>query len=672
MHLKNLLFLVVFLCSLGLFAWSIRKITKYLQLGKDDNRFTNIPKRIDNVLRIAFGQSKILRDPVAGSIHAGIFWGFLVLLASAAEAVGEGLFHGFSLSFLGPVYNIIVFSSDICALIVVIAVMFALFRRYISGPDRVRKIERSSQLDATLILSTIAVIMISLLVQNASRIALGDAASFAPQWRPISMMLAGMFNDGTATAVIFEACWWIHIVLILGLMNFLPYSKHFHVLTSIPNVLFSNKGLNKQGGGALVPTDLEDENAEKFGASDIEDLTWKQLFDSYTCTECGRCTSVCPANLTGKLLSPKKIIVDTRARLQEKAPVMVEGITESPVLKKQLMHDYITAEELWACTTCRACVEECPVMIEHVDQIVEMRRELVLTEGEFPEELQSLYKNMENNFAPWQFSPEDRGKWADGMGIPTVAELGSAEDIDILFWVGCAGSFDDRNKKVTIAFAKILQEAGIKFAILGSEEKCNGDPARRTGNEYLAQTLVMENVETMKNYKVSKVVTACPHCFHSLANEFPQFGGDFEVIHHSQLLSQLIDQNVIKLVNPLEKEVTFHDSCYLGRYNNVYSEPRSTLVSVPGLNVVEMPRNKDEGLCCGAGGGRMFMEETDGKKINIERTEEALKTGAGAIASACPFCMTMMTDGVKDVSSLDDVQVLDIAEIVYDAMRKST
>ncbi|MAT39681.1 MAG: Fe-S oxidoreductase [Ectothiorhodospiraceae bacterium] len=670
MTLKNILFLIVLLAAFGIFAWTARRIVRYLQVGKPDNRFDNFPKRIDNFLTIGLGQSKILADPVAGPLHAGIFWGFLVLLFSVVEAIGEGLMPGFSLSFLGPLYPPIAFVSDIFGIIVLCAVVFALLRRYVFGPSRVKEIPSSSQLDATLILLTIAFIMISMFFQNGTRIALGEGMDFAENWRPISLIVAGWFPQSAGTEVVFEIAWWIHIVLVLGFLNFLPYSKHFHVITSLPNVYFSNKGIKKEADGALRALDLEDEDAEKFGASDIEDLTWKQLFDSYTCTECGRCTAACPANITGKILSPKKIIVDTRARFEEKAPILADG-KENPTPERQLMHDFISTEELWACTTCRACVQECPVMIEHVDQIVEMRRELVLTEGEFPEELQMLYRNLENNFAPWQFSPEDRAKWADGLNVQKLSELGSADEVDYLFWVGCAGSFDDRYKKVTVAFTKILQEAGISFAILGEEEKCNGDHARRSGNEYLAQMLVMENVETLNNYNVKKIVTACPHCFHSIANEFPQFGGDYEVIHHSQLIDDLIDRGIIKLTEESRRKVTYHDSCYMGRYNDSYDEPRNSLMTVPGMEVVEMPRNKEKGLCCGAGGGRMFMEETVGKKVNIERTEEALDTGAETVAAECPFCLTMLTDGVKEKGRLEEVDVKDIAEIVYEAMRIS-
>lgn len=309
-------------------------------------------------------------------------------------------------------------------------------------------------------------------------------------------------------------------------------------------------------------------------------------------------------------------------------------------------------------------------MIEHVDEIVDMRRYLTLTEGEFPEQLQVLFRNLENNFAPWQFPPDDRAAWADGLGIPQLSELGSADEIDYLFWVGCAGSFDARYKKVSVALARIMQRAGLRFAILGKEEKCNGDAARRAGNEYLAQTLMIDNIERLNSYRVRNIVTACPHCFHALHNEFPQFGGNYRVIHHSQLVTELIRSGIIALDTPFGGTVTFHDSCYLGRYNDIYEQPRDAIAAIPQTEMIEMGRSRDRGFCCGAGGAQMFMEETEGKRVNIERTEEALATGAGTIASACPFCMTMMTDGVKEKGKQEDVAVKDIAELVYEAMRK--
>ena len=670
MSLKSVVFIAVLIAAFGFFAATARKIITTLRLGKPENRFDSWDKRISNVLQIALAQTKILRDPVAGSVHVGIFWGFMVLLAAVAESIGEGFSAGFSFSFLGPLYPVLALSGDVMGAIVVLAVLAALYRRHVSGPDRVRKIARESQLDATLILATIAMIMVTMFLQNGARIALGEAGNYLPYWRPVSTAVAAAFPNSAGTHIVFEVAWWMHIGLVLGLMNFLPYSKHFHVITSIPNVYFSNKGIRAEGDGALKPLDLEDENAEKFGATDIRDLTWKQLFDSYTCTECGRCTASCPANLTGKALSPKKIIMDTRARLGEMTSATTAGDTDGGASQKQLLHDFITPAELWACTTCRACVQECPVMIEHVDQIVDMRRAMVLTESEYPEELQVLYRNLENNFAPWQFSPDDRAKWADGLDIPQLSELGSAEGLDYLFWVGCSGSFDARYKKVSVAFARIMQRAGLRFAILGTEEKCNGDAARRSGNEYLAQMLMRENIETLNNYKVTRIVTACPHCLHSLKNEYPQFGGRFEVVHHSELISALVLQGVIALHEVQPITATFHDSCYLSRYNGVIDEPREALTDVPGLQLVEMERTRDRGLCCGAGGARMFMEETEGTRVNLERTREAIATGADTIASACPFCMTMLTDGVKDLGRTDDVVVKDIAEIVYDSIRK--
>jgi Fe-S oxidoreductase len=670
MEIKNFVFLFVLAAAFGLFGYTARKVFGYLQIGKPENRFDHFDKRISNVLAIAFGQTKILRDPVQGPIHAGIFWGFVILLLAVLESIGEGLIPGFSLSFLGPVYSVIALGTDLIAVVVLAAVLIALFRRHVAGPKRLRELDTPSQMDATFILITIALIMISMFVQNGTRIALGEGAEFAGAWRPVSAAVAGWFAPGGGTELLFEIAWWIHIVLVLGFLNFLPYSKHFHVITSIPNVYFSNRGIRAEGDGALKPLDLEDETAEKFGASDIEDLTWKQLFDSYTCTHCGRCTSVCPANLTGKLLSPKKIIVDTRTRFEQKAPLVARGVTDDPALQKQLLHDFITPQELWACTTCRACVQECPVMIEHVDEIVDLRRHLALTEGEFPEQLQVLFRNLENNFAPWQFSPEDRAAWAEGMDIPQLSELGSAEEIDYLFWVGCAGSFDARYKKVSVALAHIMKKAGLRFAILGKEEKCNGDAARRAGNEYLAQMLMVDNIEKLNAYRVKHIVTACPHCFHSIKNEFPQFGGKYEVIHHSDLINRLIDQGYIHLESALPGKVTFHDSCYLGRYNDIYDEPRDAIAQIPGVELTEMERSRDRGFCCGAGGAQMFMEETEGKRVNIERTEEALATGADTVASACPFCMTMMTDGVKEKGKQEEVEVRDIAELVYEAMRK--
>jgi Fe-S oxidoreductase len=405
--------------------------------------------------------------------------------------------------------------------------------------------------------------------------------------------------------------------------------------------------------------DFEGEDAEQFGASDVSHLSWKSLLDGFACTECGRCTSVCPANTTGKLLSPRKIMINVRERLEAKA----RGDDS-----KQLLGDYITDEELWACTSCRACVYECPVSIDQLSVINELRRNLVLTESRFPEEMMPAFESLEASGSPWAFDPGDRAKWAEGMEIPTMAEMASrGESPEVLYWVGCMGSFDDRAKKTTVAFARILKAAGVRFAILGQEEKCNGDPARRMGNEYLYQTLARTNVETLGRYGVCTVVTACPHCFHQLGNEYPQFGGEYEVIHHSTYIEHLLAEGRVPIREDLHAPVrtfTYHDSCYLGRYNDNYESPRKILEAIPGVELVETEKSREKGLCCGAGGAQMWMEEQNKNRVNVKRTLQLIGTGADTVASACPFCMTMVTDGIKAEQKEEQVKNLDVVELL--------
>jgi Fe-S oxidoreductase len=650
MTLNALVFALVVVAAFAFFLRNVLRLVASLRLGKKENRFSGVPQRIRRVLTIAFGQSKLLREPFAGLLHFLIFWGFVVLLSAVLESMGEGLFPGFSFSFLGPLYGPLLVLVDLFGALVVVSVVVSIVRRLVDPPARLR-VTGHAKWDAVFILTLILVVMLTMFGQNAARIASGVPGDA----RFIAVRLADMIPHESAR-VWFFVFFWGHMAAVLGFLNYLPYSKHLHVLTSIPNVYFSSLAPK----GALAPINLADETLTKYGATDIGDLSWKQLLNGYTCTECGRCTSVCPANTTGKLLDPRKIMVDLRARTMEKAAAAAGGADPEG---RQLLDNFITEQELWACTTCMACVQECPVMIEHVDTIVDLRRGLVLNESRFPDELKTTFANLERNYTPWGFGHSGRADWAEGMNIPRMADVGSA---DILFWVGCAGSYDARYRKVTQAFARLLQKAEVNFAILGAEEKCNGDAARRMGNEYLAQSLITENVATLNKYGVKKIVVTCPHCMQSLGKEYRQFGGVYDVVHHTTFIQELLESGKLGVPARAGAMLTFHDPCYLGRYNDVYDPPRNILDSL-GTRV-EIKRNRDRSFCCGAGGGRMWMEEKEGKRVNVERTEEALATGAGVIGTGCPFCMTMLTDGVKEQDPSGATAVKDIAELVLEAL----
>jgi Fe-S oxidoreductase len=668
MVIKSIIFAIILLASAVILYINLSKVFSYLKVGKKDNRTDNPGKRLIHTLKVAFGQTKIFREGVAGPVHAVIFWGFLILLFSASEGVIQGFWHDFDWSFLGPLYTVITIVTDILSPLIIIAVIVSLFRRYVFKVKRLQG-DKSEVIDALIVLGMIFIIVGSLIIEKASQISLQGI----PEWGfcPVIAWVATLIPQSSAS-MIYEIMWWIHIVGILFFANYLPFSKHFHVYTSIPNVFFSPENIPNK----LEPIDFEEEGVEKFGVVDIDDLSWKNIFDSYSCTHCGRCTSVCPANLTGKELSPREIIVQIRQRTIDAAPVKLKIMKakesgeectpteeEQKIIDKKFVGEYESIEALWQCTSCGACMQECPITIEHVPVIIGMRRNLVMMEADFPQELQPAFANLENNGSPWAFSPTERADWAEGTGIKTCAE---DSDFDILFWVGCAGSFDDRAKKISLAFSKLMQIAGVNFRILGQEEQCNGDPARRTGNEYLADMLVKTNVETLNRYNVKKIVTTCPHCFNTLKNEYPDFGGNYEVIHHTVFLQQLLDEGKLKLRNNRNSahRIVYHDSCYLGRYNQIYNAPRNDLKKIPGVRLLEPKKTKDKGLCCGAGGGQMFMEETKGTRVNLRRTEQLLDTNPDCIAVNCPFCMTMITDGIKDKDKIEEVSVKDISEIL--------
>lgn len=663
MHPQNFVFIVIFAAAFIFFAYNFFRLKSYLSLGRFEDRSGYLWQRIKKVLKVALAQSKLLREPGAGIMHALIFWGFIALLSAVIEAIVQGFYTPFSLTILGNLSEVLFASQDIFGAFVIIAVFWALTRRYITHPKRLHG-DGHTNFDATIILLLILGVIISMFGINAVRRLVYPGEESFYRFNFLAAYITPLFSKGDINKK-YEIFWWAHTLIILSFLNYLPYSKHLHIITSIPNVY-----LSKIGPQTLDAEEINFESENVFlGAVDFEQLTWKSIFDGYACTECGRCTAACPANITGKPLSPRKIIMNIRDRTMEKASYLVQrkAIPREIDNKKLVSENYITDEELWDCTTCMACIQECPVNIEHVNPIVDMRQYLVQSESRFPQELMTVFGNMENNGAPWAFPQSERLKWANGAELPLAAEK---KQFDVLYWVGCAGAFDKRYQNIPRTVVKLLDRAAIDFAVLGTEEKCNGDSARRLGNEFLAQSLIKQNVQTLSQYKFKKILVTCPHCFQIIGNEYKRFGAHYEVIHHSKFINGLINEKKfdIKSEKKFNKKITYHDSCYLGRYNNIYDEPRNLIRSaMNGGELLEMERSRDKGLCCGAGGGRMWMEEKIGKKVNIERTEEALSLNPDVISTACPFCMTMLTDGVKEKGKSEEVKVKDFSEIVYEA-----
>ncbi|MEK6704664.1 MAG: (Fe-S)-binding protein [Candidatus Poribacteria bacterium] len=642
------------------FSYSGYRIWVLFQILKSHNgtlasRFGNLYKRILTTIENVCFQRAVLRKRGPGIMHAVIFWGFLIISLGTFEQFCTTIHPAANFEFIGHLqYLTLILLQDLFTIGVLLAVGYAAYRRYIVRPEALGKSK-----DANIILFFIALLMVSIFLMNGFSL-LGNTPWYS-EAMPISSFVAKILaklelsmDSNMALGSVFK---WIHMLIVLGFAVYIPGSKHLHLIAAAPNTFLKTLSREKP----MLPINFEDESVQQYGAAKITDLSWKDALDYYSCTECGRCQDLCPAYNTQKPLSPKMLIIDLKNNLyRNKASILANKRDEiNPIID-----EHITEEVIWACTSCRACEIACPVFIEHTDKIFNIRRNLVMMESRFPAEVQTVFKNMETNATPWAFSSADRAQWADGLGIKTMAEN---KDVDFLLWVGCAGAYDERNKKVMRAFVNILKKAGIKFAILGTEEQCTGDSARRIGNEYLFQTLAKANIDTLNRYGVKRIITACPHCFNTLGNEYKAFGGNYEVIHHSQFISNLIAEGKIKPNKSLDEIVVFHDSCYLGRWNNVYDEPRQALRSIPSVRVVEMSAHHDQGMCCGAGGGRMWMEENIGKRVNIARTEQAIATNAGVVASACPYCMTMLCDGMKSKDMQDKVRVLDIAELIDSA-----
>jgi Fe-S oxidoreductase len=654
-------------------AWAFSNRMKNWERGAPDKRATttkNIKRRAED-LRAGLYMQTLLRDPAAGVMHSLMYFSFIILLA--VTTIGEiNLQMPESLKFLhGDVYLAYSFVADLAGAFFLVGVGWAIARRYVQKPYRIRI---KSKPEHAIILGTMAAIGITGFGVEMFRIALVGTPDFE-KWSFVGYPLARIVENVSWLSAGHRVFWVAHIISFIVFLVLLPTTMLRHIFTSPVNMYLRDHDRPK-GAMRAMPNLMETE-LESFGASTIEDFTWKQLLDTDSCTMCGRCTAVCPAHATGKPLDPREIVLKTGEVMAATGQPMVTppiGMDAEITIGANSLFERITPEEIWACTTCKACDENCPVNIEILDKILDMRRYLSLMESNFPTELGNAYRAMENTGNPWGLSQGDRANWANSIEGIKVLGGGDPVEAEYLYWVGCAGGFDDKNQKVTQAMAKLLQRAEVDFAILGPSENCTGDPARRSGNEYIFQMLAMQNIETLESMGVRKIITQCPHCFNTLANEYPQMGGHYEVIHHSQLLEQLIESGRLDMTDArLEDRVVYHDSCYLGRHNDVYSAPRKVIGSIKGIDIIEAPRNGTKGMCCGAGGARMWMEEHTGKQVNVERSQELLATGASRIATACPFCYIMIDDGVKGEGVGDDeVKVADIAIHVLEALESST
>jgi Fe-S oxidoreductase len=658
MTTQGIVFLILFVAVFTVFGLIVRLLYRILRAGKPENRFSRWGERIASVLMYVAGQGRVLAKP-AGLGHFAIFWGFIFITIGTLDHMIRQVVPGFGLDRIvgRSAGSALVFLQDVFGILVIVALAVAAVRRFILKPERLKIDDPSAPRQAALILVLIFVLIVFMYGLKGTEILEGSARltrANAPVSSAAAWMMRGWNMNLPLANGIFS---WGHNLVIFFFLLIIPFSKHIHLLGAIPNVFFRNLGRP----GALSRMDFEDESAEKFGVSELGDFTWKQIMDLCACTECGRCQIACPAYATKKPLSPFRVIHRLRAQLmRDKGGLFAK---RADVLKgTPVIPENVSEDEIWACTTCGACMQECPTFIEHVQKLVDLRRFLVLTESRFPAEAQPVFKNMEVNYNPWAIGYATRADWAAGLDVPLASEK---RRFDVLFWVGCSGSFDQRAQKVSRAVARLMQRAGVDFAILGTEEMCCGETARRMGNEYLAQTLIQANIETLKKYAFNTIVTACPHGHNTFLVEYPQFGLSVPVAHHSEYLLSLLSAGKLKARRIETLGGAYHDSCYLGRYNGIMREPRAVL-STAAHRVVEFGRRERSSFCCGAGGGRMWMEETLGSRINEDRAKELLGLGVDHVFTACPFCLTMFEDALKNLGR-EDVHALDIAEVLLEA-----
>ena len=642
-------------------VWGLAKRIRLWKMGKPENRTDNIGKRVVSVLSFGLFHKRILQEGFPGITHLFLFWGFLVLLLGTIlifiqEDITKLIF---GTTFIhGGFYLLFSFALDFFGLLAVIGVLLLAFRRYVLRPDGL-----DNRWEDFIGLVAIFLVLVTGFLNEGVRIAITrpDFERYSFVGWEISKLFASPEGGAASLRGLHKAVWWVHVILAFGFIAYVAYSRLLHLIISPLNQFF--RSFAPKGEVKPIP-DIE--NQETFGVAKLQEFTWKQLLDTDACTRCGRCQDNCPAHLSGKPLSPKKVIQDLKDHLSEQVERLGKG--EEDKEKNEVLPiggNVISEDELWACTTCGACHEACPVFIEFIDKVVDLRRHLVLMESKFSSEVKLFFKNMETNYNPWAIGFATRADWAKDLDLKTVAEK---KEIDYLLWVGCAGSFDERNKRVSRSLVKLLQKAGVSFGILGQEEMCCGETARRMGNEYLAQILMRQNIELFAKYGIEKIVTMCPHCFNTFKNEYHQFGGNYQVLHHTQLLWDLFREGRLSCKTGVEMTAAYHDSCYLGRHNDVYDGPRKLLGSIQEAKLVEMDRTRQKSFCCGAGGGRMWMEETLGTRINHLRVDQIVSADASVVATACPYCLTMLEDGIKEKDMENDLAAYDLAELLEKAL----